>query len=39
MYERHISFEDNAIFPLANRLLNAKDRSTIASEMEARRKT
>lgn len=38
MYERHIRFEDQIIFPLAARLLTAQDRSAIADEMAGRRK-
>jgi hemerythrin-like domain-containing protein len=37
MYRQHIRVEDNAIFPLASRLLSQDDRDTIAREMAARR--
>ncbi len=38
MYERHISIEDNTIFPLAARLFNDTDKFAIAVEMVGRRK-
>jgi|SRR5215469_12856051 len=37
MYERHISVEDNIIFPLAARSLNESDKRAIADEMAGRR--
>ena len=37
MYERHISFEDGVVFPLAARLLTERDKSVIADEMAGRR--
>jgi hemerythrin-like domain-containing protein len=37
MYERHIALEDEALFPLAARVLSETDKLAIASEMAARR--
>jgi hemerythrin-like domain-containing protein len=37
MYERHICVEDGVVFPLADRLLTAQDKSAIADEMAGRR--
>jgi hemerythrin-like domain-containing protein len=38
MYERHISVEDEIIFPLAARVLSQHQKSAIAEEMAERRK-
>jgi len=38
MYERHISLEDDIIFPLAARYLTQHDKSAIADEMAGRRR-
>jgi len=37
MYERHISIEDDVVFPLAARLFSEKDRAAMAEEMAGRR--
>jgi len=38
MYEEHIRFEDQVVFPLAVRMLSDADKSAIAGEMASRRK-
>ena len=38
MYEQHIRFEDESIFPMAARLLSVSDKAAIAGEMASRRK-
>lgn len=38
IYKEHIRIEDEVLFPVASRLLSAKDKTAIASEMAARRK-
>lgn len=38
LYQRHLQFEDDVIFPLAARALTDQDKSAIASEMADRRK-
>src|SRR6185369_17087521 len=37
MYARHILVEDNEVFPVAEKVLTAEQKSKIASEMAARR--
>jgi hemerythrin-like domain-containing protein len=37
MYEQHIEIEDRTVFPLADQVLSASDKSAIASEMAQRR--
>lgn len=37
MYQQHIEFEDRTVFPLADEILSASDKSAIASEMANRR--
>jgi hemerythrin-like domain-containing protein len=38
MYKRHISVEDELVFPLAARMLSGAEKSAIAEEMASRRK-
>lgn len=38
MYKRHISIEDELVFPLAARMLSGAEKSAIAEEMASRRK-
>ena len=38
IYKRHISIEDELVFPLAARLLSSTEKAAIADEMAARRK-
>lgn len=37
MYKEHIRFEDQLVFPLADRMLSDADKSAIADEMAGRR--
>jgi len=37
-YERHIATEDNELFPLAGRMLDAQELAAVGSEMRARRR-
>jgi len=37
MYNQHIRFEDQFVFPLAVRMLSDADKSAIADEMAGRR--
>ena len=38
MYKRHISIEDDLVFPIADRMLSETDKSAIGREMADRRK-
>lgn len=37
LYQRHIAFEDEEVFPCAARLLSASDRDALGAEMASRR--